>query len=77
VRSRSSRKEIPIDKLITLVSSISRISFSLGFDRREIPRFAQNDKLNYFFRGLFSLLILNCKTEKTIAGSPCYAVLSC
>src|SRR4029077_15063082 len=30
------------------------ISLFLGFNRREIPRFARNDKTNYFFRGLFS-----------------------
>jgi hypothetical protein len=30
----------------------------LAFDRREIPRFARNDKINYFFRRLFSLSVL-------------------
>ncbi len=30
------------------------ISHSLAFDQREIPRFARNDKINYFFRKLFS-----------------------
>jgi hypothetical protein len=27
-------------------------------NRREIPRFARNDKINYFFRSLFSLWVL-------------------
>jgi hypothetical protein len=27
----------------------------MGLNRREIPRFARNDKINYFFRSLFSL----------------------
>src|SRR6202795_1693260 len=31
------------------------ISLFPGFDQREIPRFAQNDKINYFFRKLFRL----------------------
>ncbi len=31
------------------------ISLLLHLNRREIPRFARNDKLNYFFRSLFSL----------------------
>ena len=31
------------------------ISLFLGFNPREIPRFAQNDKINYFFRSLSSV----------------------
>src|SRR5579863_10729958 len=27
----------------------------IGINRREIPRFARNDKINYFFRSLFRL----------------------
>jgi hypothetical protein len=27
----------------------------MGLNRREIPRFARNDKINYLFRSLFSL----------------------
>ena len=30
----------------------------MGLNRREIPRFARNDKINYFFRSLFSLWVL-------------------
>src|SRR5580658_6220492 len=30
------------------------ISLILGFNPREIPRFARNDKINYLFRSLFS-----------------------
>ena len=30
------------------------ISLSRGLNRREIPRFARNDKINHFFRSLFS-----------------------
>src|SRR5271169_2276857 len=29
----------------------------MGLNRREIPRFARNDKINYFFRSLFSLWV--------------------
>jgi len=28
---------------------------SIWLNRREIPRFARNDRINYCFRGLFSL----------------------
>jgi hypothetical protein len=28
--------------------------FFLGFKQREIPHFVRNDKINYFFRSLFS-----------------------
>src|ERR1700674_3115482 len=31
----------------------------MELNRREILRFAQNDKINYFFRSLFSLSVLN------------------
>jgi hypothetical protein len=30
-------------------------SLFLGFQSKEIPRFARNEKINYFFRSLFSL----------------------
>ena len=30
----------------------------MELNRREIPRFARNDKINYFFRSLFSLWVL-------------------
>src|ERR1700676_5348794 len=32
------------------------ISLSLAFNHREIPRFAQNDKMKYFFRSLLEAL---------------------
>src|SRR5579863_2670313 len=36
----------------------------LGFNRREIPRFARNDKINYFFRSLGSLRVLDSLDRK-------------
>jgi hypothetical protein len=46
----------------------------LYLNRREIPRSAWNDKINYFFRSLFSQLALNlvkfgnCPQPERVAG---------
>jgi hypothetical protein len=45
-------------------SEESLLLFS-GLDRREIPRFARNDKINYFFRSLFSKRDLNLFERKS------------
>src|SRR6266481_7779176 len=34
-----------------------------GSNRREIPRFARNDKINLFFRNLFSRDLQGCKSR--------------
>src|ERR1700686_4085415 len=39
----------------------------MGLNRREIPRFARNDKINYFFRSLFSRWpVRNCVAAQTL-----------
>jgi hypothetical protein len=41
------------------------ISLFLHSKQREIPRFARNDKINYFFRGLFSLSVFLSRHTKS------------
>jgi hypothetical protein len=37
----------------------------LGLNQGEIPRFARNDKIKYFFRNLFSLSAIDfCQRER-------------
>src|SRR6202521_5334633 len=40
----------------------------MGLNPREIPRFARNDKINYFFRGLFSLLVYGLQSHEKDDG---------
>jgi hypothetical protein len=39
----------------------------LYLNRREIPRFARNDGINYFFRKLFNRDIKNSKNHRALA----------
>jgi hypothetical protein len=36
-------------------ATVESLFLFMELSRREIPRFARNDKINYFFRSLFSL----------------------
>jgi hypothetical protein len=49
----------------------------MGLNRREIPRFARNDKINYFFRSLFGLpqFSSSCKL-KTQQAEACSTLIT-